>query len=1169
MDEVKCTSKEESLWKCPYVDITKKEQCDESSFVAVECSGEVTLSLNLNGQQDVQVCAGVVEFTTANGIIGVCNKNWDRTKANKICQELGCGDHHYIPKPGMFKEQTSKKNVLLNCVSDEKFSWQCMEWAECQERASVICSNHKRFSLRDGSNACSGLVEEYSSKKKSWDLQQTNVRPEVICTQLNCGSTGSFTKANGNNRLTCSDSVKLHNFTTECFGDVSIDVNGTYYGVCYSNLDSIQSREKMGAVVCRELGCGDIVRVKQGSSDSNGLLSNVDCQGDERSLWHCLAIREKKQCLGTKVICSGSLDVRLRDGLGRCSGRVEVKWEGSWRSIHSDSATLISDMVCQHLNCGAPSEISRELFIEGEKDRLEWLWNVRCRSSSAKLHECFYNTDLRSPDQSEKNIEIICKKEELKFFEGNSPCKGKVCIEKFDGNKPDWLPAKPVEENKKKATDICSAMQCGSLVSFETEQNTTYAKVTCSGSKRVEPRVALQNPFGEKCWGMVKVCGDGKCGGVCSNTWRTNDSKTICENLDCGNPIRAQLPLQINNLPATYRSVYCSEKVQNMNMCNFIPNKNSTCKPLAQVICTDSVKAKLEDPRDKCAGKALLFYGGKWTPICQDSLDANLKNVICKELFCGESINDQHDLKSESTGLSKIKCPASANSVSKCDLKEVSEKECIVGYLKCTEWERLLLYNKKSACSGPVYGLRDGKTQLVGSSGWGREEGQILCKYLQCGNYISHSNITKNTDEWWKKTYDCSGKKNIWECETNDQSNQTQQLNIQCDSKPRKILLSDNCTGYVFINKEHVCASWWDDGMSNKLCDSLNCGKALHSWVTESVIKTNTWHFSCTGKETLMWQCGSRSDSCKKILSVACKGSVEFSSTEKCGGKLGIRYKGQWEYVCGELAEADTKKVCDVLNCNNQELLDEEKIAKEIKVKIECPKNHYNIFQCMHHLGNNTCSNRPAEIKCEGYTPKGGNSSVGLILGLLGVVLGLLILFLMWRNRKRLLLTLTHYRNKNGKDVNPDVNEMDQMDTEDRGILFNLIIITLNISGEEDEDDRKRGSSGTEYDDIEEQASGIFPSQTHHDEDLDLPLLPKRPENILDQDTYEVETEKQEDYDDVIPVVAAANENAGMTGTRAHVDVDVDEGADSDLDAGSVADVVLVTTEVEVHAQAE
>ncbi|KTG31847.1 hypothetical protein cypCar_00027801, partial [Cyprinus carpio] len=492
MDEVKCTSKEESLWKCPYVDITKKEQCDESSFVAVECSGssdvnlhivdaklfttgEVTLSLNLNGQQDVQVCAGVVEFTTANGIIGVCNKNWDRTKANKICQELGCGDHHYIPKPGMFKEQTSKKNVLLNCVSDEKFSWQCMEWAECQERASVICSSKCLLLLNSSMEYVALIgVNEMVLKPLLGDAILLSI--SMVCVR------GILTIT----FAVFTDSVKLHNFTTECFGDVSIDVNGTYYGVCYSNLDSIQSREKMGAVVCRELGCGDIVRVKQGSSDSNGLLSNVDCQGDERSLWHCLAIREKKQCLGTKVICS---------------------------------------------------------------------------------------------------------EEELKFFEGNSPCKGKVCIEKFDGNKPDWLPAKPVEENKKKATDICSAMQCGSLVSFETEQNTTYAKVTCSGSKRVEPRVALQNPFGEKCWGMVKVCGDGKCGGVCSNTWRTNDSKTICENLDCGNPIRAQLPLQINNLPATYRSVYCSEKVQNMNMCNFIPNKNSTCKPLAQVICTGNVNS--------------------------------------------------------------------------------------------------------------------------------------------------------------------------------------------------------------------------------------------------------------------------------------------------------------------------------------------------------------------------------------------------------------------------------------------------------------------------------------------------------------------------------------------------------------------------------------------------
>ncbi len=42
------------------------------------------------------------------------------------------------------------------------------------------------------------------------------------------------------------------------------------------------------------------------------------------------------------------------------------------------------------------------------------------------------------------------------------------------------------------------------------------------------------------------------------------------------------------------------------------------------------------------------------------------------------------------------------------------------------------------------------------------------------------------------------------------------------------------------------------------------------------------------------------------------------------------------------------------------------------------------------------------------------------------------------------VFAVRHYRN-NGKDVNPDVNEMDKMDTEDRGIMYHLIIITLSI----------------------------------------------------------------------------------------------------------------------------
>lgn len=67
-----------------------------------------------------------------------------------------------------------------------------------------------------------------------------------------------------------------------------------------------------------------------------------------------------------------------------------------------------------------------------------------------------------------------------------------------------------------------------------------------------------------------------------------------------------------------------------------------------------------------------------------------------------------------------------------------------------------------------------------------------------------------------------------------------------------------------------------------------------------------------------------------------------------------------------------------------------------------------------------------------------------------------------------------------------------------------------------------------------------------------------------DQDTYEVEIENKEDYDDVMPV-----ENAGMADTQALVDVAVDADTGSEAGTGVNADAVVVTTEVEVHAEEE
>ncbi len=86
----------------------------------------------------------------------------------------------------------------------------CVRGKNSHLQKYLYYTDHRRFRLHNGSNACSGLVEESTVNQNSWNpLQQTNVRPEVICTQLNCGSTGNFTNANGMNRLTCSGDAEF------------------------------------------------------------------------------------------------------------------------------------------------------------------------------------------------------------------------------------------------------------------------------------------------------------------------------------------------------------------------------------------------------------------------------------------------------------------------------------------------------------------------------------------------------------------------------------------------------------------------------------------------------------------------------------------------------------------------------------------------------------------------------------------------------------------------------------------------------------------------------------------------------------------------------------------------------------------------------------------------
>ncbi|NXX43972.1 DMBT1 protein, partial [Tricholaema leucomelas] len=160
-----------------------------------------------------------------------------------------------------------------------------------------------------------------------------------------------------------------------CAGRVEVKHQGQWGTVCSYLWDM-----KDADVVCRQLGCGYPIEAHSNAHFGPGSgpvwMSHVDCDGSESALSDYRHRREVQEicshawdagvtCSGTGTSCSCPLwlrwgkaagcsrQVRLAEGRGRCQGRVEIYYQGSWGSVCDDSWDLPdASVVCQQLGCG-------------------------------------------------------------------------------------------------------------------------------------------------------------------------------------------------------------------------------------------------------------------------------------------------------------------------------------------------------------------------------------------------------------------------------------------------------------------------------------------------------------------------------------------------------------------------------------------------------------------------------------------------------------------------------------------------------------------------------------------------------------------------------------------------------------------------------------------------
>uniref|UniRef100_A0A672KQN0 Si:dkey-21h14.12 n=1 Tax=Sinocyclocheilus grahami TaxID=75366 RepID=A0A672KQN0_SINGR len=312
-------------------------------------------------------CAGRVEVLHRGQWGTVCHFSWDMTDAAVVCRELSCGEALQAPRYSYFGPGSGKIWMDgVKCKGSESTLKDCGSkgWGKHSDicghnNVGLICSGKI---LANGLDICSGRVErQYFSKwgtvcDACWEMRAAS----ILCKQLNCGIAVSvvgsdwFGEGSGEiwadvfdcdgnetklsecsisswSRAECSHRqdvgvISLHKLSTaaphnsrgsirlvgsggDCAGRLEVFHSGSWGAVCDDSWDI-----KDAHVVCRQLQCGVALSNQQvpawfGPGSGPIWLDEVECEGNETSLWSCSSPGwgkhdcQHKEDVG--VVCSG------------------------------------------------------------------------------------------------------------------------------------------------------------------------------------------------------------------------------------------------------------------------------------------------------------------------------------------------------------------------------------------------------------------------------------------------------------------------------------------------------------------------------------------------------------------------------------------------------------------------------------------------------------------------------------------------------------------------------------------------------------------------------------------------------------------------------------------------------------------------------------------------
>ncbi|XP_064894307.1 scavenger receptor cysteine-rich type 1 protein M130-like [Columba livia] len=661
IDDIACNGTESALSDCTHAGWGEHD-CNDNEVAGVTCSGFVQLVEGKNR------CSGHVEIRDGDQWKTVCDSHFGPKAAEVVCRELQCGMALPVAGGGHFAEGVGPMwDGELQCVGNESLLSACpkgfsRDQACTQNNSAVVsCTQYTGFRLVNGSTACAGRVEVQvlgtwgTLCGSRWDLLDAH----VLCRQLNCGfaesipggqhfgrdigpvwrdsfhcdgteahlgqcpviTLGASPCSHGNNAaVICSGqansaSLRLVGGGSRCDGRVEIFQRGTWGRVLDDQWDMQEA-----SVVCRQLQCGEAEKAYNPPKPERGMgpvgLRGVRCAGHEANLTLCNTSLPRSALLGgvvedVGVICWGSRRVRLVNGPGRCAGRVEIYYQGSWGTICDDGWDLAdAAVVCHQLGCGGAVEAAG-FALFGEGFGQIWLDSVNCSGAEAALWDCAARPWGQHDCGHKEDVGVICSEFVALRLENSDGCSGRLQVF-YNGT---WGSVCFNSTTPDTASLVCKELGCGDRGFLETAL--PYGRV--SGPA----------------WLDYVQCGE------------TSFSFWQC-------PSTPWEPQSCNDLQEEMH-ITCNEPLA--------PCPNSTS-------CTDREKIRAVGGEDGCSGRVELWHRGSWGTVCDDSWDMQDAQVVCRQLGCGPAVSALHEaafgVGQGPIWLERVECRGTESSLQDC-----------------------------------------------------------------------------------------------------------------------------------------------------------------------------------------------------------------------------------------------------------------------------------------------------------------------------------------------------------------------------------------------------------------------------------------------------------------------------------------------------------------------